>query len=103
MKNYLILLFLKILLIFIPFNSYSKIYEGESITCSEQDLNNDSSKMGLAYCEEKDSDKWFAHIKNQKFNGYALQLFSTGAILISNIENGSMGNLGYYQKKIMFK
>lgn len=98
MINFLVLSLLKIILIFSSFNSYGKIYEGETITCSEEETINNNSLVGLAYCEQEKT-KWFSHVKNNKFNGYTLQLFDTGAMLISYLENGSMNSLGYYQKE----
>ena len=97
MPNFLVLSILKIL-IFFPLISNSEIFEGDGITCSEQNIQNDKQLTGLVYCEQ-DNVKWFSHIKNQKFNGYTFQLFNTGAMLISYLENGSMNSLGYYQKE----
>jgi len=97
MSNFLVLSILKIL-IFFPLISNSEIFEGDGITCSEQNIQNDKQLTGLVYCEQ-DNVKWFSHIKNQKFNGYTFQLFNTGAMLISYLENGSMNSLGFYQKE----
>ncbi len=96
--NFLVLLLLKIILIFSSFNSYGKIFEGNGFICSEEETINNDSLFGLAYCEEN-NNKWFSHVKNNKFNGYTLQLFNTGAMLISYLEDGSMNSLGYYQKE----
>lgn len=97
MINFLVLSLLKILFFF-PLISNGEIFEGDGITCSEQDIQNDKQLTGLVYCEQKNV-KWFSHIKNHKFNGYTFQLFNTGAMLISYLENGSMNSLGYYQKE----
>ena len=37
------------------------IFEGNGITCSEKDIQNDKQLTGLVYCEQKNV-KWFSNI-----------------------------------------
>ena len=59
MINFLVLSLLKILFFFHWYQMV--IFEGNGITCSEKDIQNDKQLTGLVYCEQKNV-KWFSNI-----------------------------------------
>jgi len=92
----------KILIFLLIFYTLPKIalplvVEYDDIVCAGEDIFKTGIITGKAYCEN-DKFKIYTYMKDGKFDGYALQEWSSGSKMIQNFNNGSMNGIGFYQK-----
>ena len=92
----------KILIFLLIFSTLPKIalplvVEYDDIVCAGEDIFKAGSITGKAYCEN-DKFKIYTYMKDGKFDGYALQEWSSGSKMIQYFNNGSMNGIGLYQK-----
>lgn len=93
----------KILIIFLILFTLPKIamplvVHYDDVVCAGEDIFKSGSITGKAYCEN-DKYKIYTYMKDGKWDGYALQEWSSGSKMIQYFDSGSMNSIGFYQKE----